>query len=114
MFADSTKLSGTDDSLKGREALQRERDLDNLDKLEGWTITSCMKLCNSKCQILHLGWGNPGYMYGLENERLESSPMERDLEIVDDSKLNLSQQCTLAAQRPNCTLGCPRPSTAVR
>jgi len=28
---------------------------------------------------LHLGWASPGYAYKLGDERLESSPTERDL-----------------------------------
>ena len=66
---------------------------------EGWAIISCRKFNKSKCQILHLGQGNLGYMYRLEDERLESSPTERDLGVLVDSKLNMSQQCALAAKK---------------
>lgn len=34
-FADDTKLGGTDDSLKGREVLQRD-----FDKLDTWPVTN--------------------------------------------------------------------------
>jgi len=37
-----------------------------------------MKFNKSKCWILHLRWDNPGYLYKLRDERLESRPMERD------------------------------------
>ncbi|KAJ7416923.1 hypothetical protein WISP_67712 [Willisornis vidua] len=63
------------DCIKSREALQRD-----LDKLEGWAITNhLVKFHKGKCWILHLGWGNPACLYGLGNEMLESSAMERDL-----------------------------------
>lgn len=51
----------------------------DLNKLEGWAIISHMKLNNSKCWILYLRWSNPGYLFSLRDERLESSPDERDL-----------------------------------
>ena len=63
-FADDIKLGGTVDSLKGREILQRD-----LDRLESWAITSRVKFHRSKCWILHLGWGNPGYTYKLAEEQ---------------------------------------------
>ncbi|KAJ7395247.1 hypothetical protein BTVI_156716 [Pitangus sulphuratus] len=67
-FTDDTKLGGAVDSLKGREMLQRD-----LDKLKGWAIPNHTKFDKDKCRILHLGWGNPGCLYRLGNETLESS-----------------------------------------
>ena len=51
-----------------------------------------MKLNKRKCQILHLGQGSPGSIYRLRDERLESSPMKRDLGVLAEGKLNMSQQ----------------------
>ena len=97
------------DSLECKEALQRD-----LDRLEGWTITNHMKFNKSKCKILHLGWGNPGYTYKLRDERLESSPAERDLGVWVDGKLNMSQQCALVAKRASHVLGSIKHSIASR
>jgi len=36
-------------------------------------------------------WGKLGYMYRLGNKRLESSSVERDLGIMVDGKLNMSE-----------------------
>ncbi|PKU46115.1 synapsin-2- hypothetical protein [Limosa lapponica baueri] len=71
-----------------------------------------MKLNKSKCWILHLGWGNPGYMYKLGNDRLESNPMERDLRLWEDDMLNMRQQCALTAKMANDVPGCTRHSIA--
>ncbi|KAK4810682.1 hypothetical protein QYF61_007482 [Mycteria americana] len=100
-FADDNKVGGAFDSLEGQEALQRD-----LDRLEHWAIINGMKLNKSKCRILHLGWSNAGHKYKLGEEWLESSPAERDLGVLVDSRLLLSQWCALAAKRANCILGC--------
>ncbi|KAK4827810.1 hypothetical protein QYF61_021802 [Mycteria americana] len=105
----NTKLGGALDSLKSREALQRD-----LDRLESWAITNHMKFNKSKCRILHLGQGSLGYTHKLGVERLESSPTERDLDVWVDGKLNMSQQCVLAAKRANHVLGCIKHSIARR
>ncbi|KAK4823435.1 LOW QUALITY PROTEIN: hypothetical protein QYF61_002121 [Mycteria americana] len=108
-FADDTKLGGAVNSLKGREALQRD-----LDRLESWAITNHMKFKKSKRQILQLGWVNPGYTYKLVDEMMGSSCAERDLGVWVDGKLNMSQQCALAAKRANYVLGCIKHSITSR
>jgi len=50
--------------------------------------------------------GNPGCAYRLGDEMLESSPVGRDLELLVDSKSNLSQQPAQSAKKGNCILGC--------
>jgi len=73
-----------------------------------------MKLNMSKCQILHLGQTNPGSTYKQRHKRLESSPLGRDLGGWVGGKLNMSQQCALAAQRANHVLVCIKHSIASR
>ncbi|KAK4806132.1 hypothetical protein QYF61_001055 [Mycteria americana] len=97
------------DSLEGQDALQRD-----LDRLEHWAMINDMKLNKSKCQILHQGWSNAGHKHRLGEEWLESSPAERDLGVLVDSRLKRSQQCALAAKRANHILGCIKHSRTSR
>ena len=57
--------------------------------------------------------GNPHYQYKLEDEQ-EYSPAKKNLGIVVDGKLDMIQQCALAAQKANHILDCIKRIVASR
>jgi len=54
------------------------------------------------------------YQYKLGDKRIEHSPVEKDLGVQVDGKLDMSQKCALTPQKANHILGCIKRSVASR
>ncbi|KAF7244268.1 RNA-directed DNA polymerase from mobile element jockey [Varanus komodoensis] len=108
-FADDTKTGAV--ATTEEQVLQIQKDLDRLWK---WAGDNRMAFNVVKCKVLHLGHRNSCHKYRLGDKWLESSTCERDLGVLVDCKLNMSQQCDVVVKRANATLGCIARSVASR
>ncbi|GAB0209913.1 mitochondrial enolase superfamily member 1 [Grus japonensis] len=95
--------------LERRAIIQRD-----LDRLKKWSDRNLMKFSKDEYQVLHLGWNNPMYQCRLEVHWIKRSLAEKDLRVLVGNKLNVNQQCDLAAKEANSVLGCTSNSVANR
>ncbi|KAF7254056.1 RNA-directed DNA polymerase from mobile element jockey [Varanus komodoensis] len=108
-FADDTKTGAV--ATTEEQVLQIQKDLDRLWK---WAGDNRMAFNVDKRKVLILRHWNSCHKYRLGDKWLESSTCERDLGVLVDCRLNMSQQCDAVVKRANATLGCIARSVASR
>ncbi|GAB0190032.1 mitochondrial enolase superfamily member 1 [Grus japonensis] len=89
------------DTPDGCAAIQRY-----LDILENWVSRNIREFSKGKCQVLHLGRSNFRHQCMQGTNQLEGRSVEKDLEVLLDNKLTISQLCMLVAKAAKSILGC--------
>ena len=103
------KLGGVADTPEGCATIQQD-----LDRLDSWAGRNMMRFNKSKCRILHLGRNNHLHQYRLGADVLERSSAEKDLDVVMDNRLAMSQQCAFLAKKDNGNVEYTKKSAASR
>ncbi|RMC13122.1 hypothetical protein DUI87_10653 [Hirundo rustica rustica] len=88
-FANDTKLCGAVDSLEGRDVIQR-----NSDRFERWDCANLVTFNKVRCI----------WVGAIPIPNTNTVCVEKDLGVLVEEKLNMTQQCVLAAQEDSCIL----------
>ena len=98
-FADDTKIAQPIRSDQDKTTLQI-----TLDNLCVWANTWGMEFNVAKCKVMHLGHGNTGHVYSMNNAALGQTTAERDLGVIMSDNLKPSSQCAKAARAATVVL----------
>ena len=90
-LADDTKLYNVVNRCKGRDITQAD-----LDRFKQRAQVNFTRFNKAEYKFLHLG---VSYQYNTGDEWLEHSPVKKDLRVLMDDKLDMSQQCVFRAQK---------------
>ena len=99
-FADDTKLFAN--VGKAEDIVHLRNDLHELCK---WSADWLLLFNVDKCKVMHFGYNNTLASYYIDNTMLPSCTVERDLGILIQDNLKVSQQCFKAASAANRILG---------
>lgn len=69
-----------------------------------------MKLSEEKCRVFHVGQNNAVWT----GKCLSTSPAGKDVGVLEDTSLNVNQQCFLTVRKANPVVGCIRNSVSNR
>lgn len=105
-FSNDTKLEGAADTRDGCTVI-----LMDLHRLEKWADKHLM-MFNKKCKVLYLGRNNPRHQHVLGATQLQCSLAEKDVGVLVNTRLNMSQQHALTERNANSNLGCTMHSIA--
>ena len=86
-FADAVKLGGVVSAPDGCAAIQGD-----LHRLKSWTERNLMGFNKAKCGVPHLGRNNCIHQYRLGADLPKRGFKEKDLGVLVDSRLAMSQQ----------------------
>ena len=77
----------------------------DLDRLESWAGKYQMRFNKCEYRVLHVGRNNHMHQYRLGDDLLEVGSAEKDLDVLVNNSLEMSQQCALVAKNANGILG---------
>ena len=99
-FADDTKLFRKIKQDGDYEHLQ-----DDLVKLIKWSEKWQMLFNFGKCKCLHIGHGNEDVHYTMGGRVHNTTTTEKDLGVIINVDMKVSEQCAMAASKGNQMLG---------
>ena len=97
--SNDTILGGVADTPEGCAAIQQD-----------WMEMN-LSFQKNKCRVLHLRRNNHMYQYRLGDDLLERRSAEKNLGVLMNSRLSVSQQHALVAKKTNGILVCIKKST---